>query len=316
MTTSPFGSAALLELVHDLIPSGSRVRSEDEGLRAAVEALGQTWHTTEDAADVVLLLDGSLAGAGVHASGMVDRAARQCRPGGLIVAAAPSAVYLRLTGRGQDATPALSADDLDHLLRERGVDVELLAGPGAAAHVGGRPYAGRADLALDRSAGLRDAGPVVLAVGRTPPSETDRSRVFYTSIATKIVSASTMCLDDAGRLLIVFDSFKGCWTLPGGLVDRAESPQDAAVRETLEEGGVPVEPGDLLGVFAHDHPDRINLIYGVTPTEAVPSPEPLHTHEIAEARWAPVAEALQLLAPYMARKVRRCLDDPGSTAVL
>jgi len=35
--------------------------------------------------------------------------------------------------------------------------------------------------------------------------------------------------------------FTGCWTLPGGFVDYGEHPREAAVREALEELGVPIE---------------------------------------------------------------------------
>ena len=304
--------ASLFDLISDRLPPGSVLHCEHEELRAHLGSQGWTLSDHSDV-DAVVLLSGEIAAAGVRASGVVDAAVKRCRPGGLVVAAVPSTLYLALTGRGQDDTPALASAEFEHLLAERGMTVELMAAPGATARLAARDFAGRADLDSDRTPGLLDAGPVLLAVARTARSAADRSTAFFASISTKIVSASTMCFDEDNRLLIVFDSFKGCWTLPGGLVDAAESPRDAAVRETLEEGGVEVEAGDLLGVFAHDHPDRINLIYGVRPTHPVADPMPLHDHEIGEVRWASVDDALSTLAPYMARKVRRCLQAPGET---
>ena len=41
---------------------------------------------------------------------------------------------------------------------------------------------------------------------------------------------------------------EGQWTIPWGFLDAAESPADAAMRETLEESGVVVEVEGILGL--------------------------------------------------------------------
>jgi 8-oxo-dGTP diphosphatase len=41
----------------------------------------------------------------------------------------------------------------------------------------------------------------------------------------------------------------GQWSIPGGVLEVGETLRKAAVREALEETGLTVEPGDLLGVF-------------------------------------------------------------------
>ena len=47
----------------------------------------------------------------------------------------------------------------------------------------------------------------------------------------------------------------GLWDIPGGFVDRGETPGEAAVREALEESGLVVEVGHLVGVFSYTgHP--------------------------------------------------------------
>jgi 8-oxo-dGTP pyrophosphatase MutT (NUDIX family) len=51
--------------------------------------------------------------------------------------------------------------------------------------------------------------------------------------------------DDQGRILVVRTTYLGPgWMLPGGRVERSETPHAAAVRETREETGL---SGELLG---------------------------------------------------------------------
>ncbi|MEU3275273.1 NUDIX domain-containing protein [Saccharomonospora sp. NPDC006951] len=56
--------------------------------------------------------------------------------------------------------------------------------------------------------------------------------------------------DEAGRLLLIKrrnEPARGKWSLPGGRVERGETDAAAVVREVLEETGLHVEPGELVG---------------------------------------------------------------------
>jgi len=66
-----------------------------------------------------------------------------------------------------------------------------------------------------------------------------------------VPSVATIVRDDEGRVLLV-QHVEGRWQLPGGAVDPGESPQEAAARECLEEAGVVVRIGGVLGVFGGD----------------------------------------------------------------
>jgi len=57
-------------------------------------------------------------------------------------------------------------------------------------------------------------------------------------------------LDDAGRLLLVrrgHDPHAGLWSLPGGRVEDGESDEQAVRREVLEETGLRVSAGAVVG---------------------------------------------------------------------
>ena len=55
--------------------------------------------------------------------------------------------------------------------------------------------------------------------------------------------------DEAGRLLCVRMNYASKrWSTPGGRVEAGESPLEALKREVLEETGLNITPGELLGV--------------------------------------------------------------------
>jgi ADP-ribose pyrophosphatase YjhB (NUDIX family) len=170
------------------------------------------------------------------------------------------------------------------------------------------------DPVADRLPGLLDAGPRVLAAGRAPRDAADRSRAFFDTLPRKVVAAATLTRDPAGRVLIVHDSFRCHWTIPGGVVDADEDPRAAAERETHEESGVRVTATGLLGVFSGSWPDRLVLVYAAAPVATgTPAPRPVHAHEVDDAAWVGLDEALRRINPVTRAQLRRCLDEPGGT---
>ena len=64
--------------------------------------------------------------------------------------------------------------------------------------------------------------------------------------------AHVLATDDAGRILVVRTTYLGpAWMLPGGRVERGETPHAAAARETLEETGLRARVERLVLVDAH-----------------------------------------------------------------
>lgn len=73
-------------------------------------------------------------------------------------------------------------------------------------------------------------------------------------LATDLTVSAVVDLD--GRYLIVNETAGGRAVLsqPGGHIETGESPEDALMREVLEETGCTVECGELVGVYLWIHP--------------------------------------------------------------
>src|ERR1700748_1030226 len=76
------------------------------------------------------------------------------------------------------------------------------------------------------------------------------NRAYYAGQPTKHTGVMVAYLDPEGRILLVKPNYKPGWNLVGGVIDAAESPLRAAIRETDEEIGLKWAPERLsfLGV--------------------------------------------------------------------
>jgi 8-oxo-dGTP pyrophosphatase MutT (NUDIX family) len=63
-----------------------------------------------------------------------------------------------------------------------------------------------------------------------------------------IPAVAAVVHDAAGRVLVQ-ERRDGNYSLPAGAIEPGERPEDAVIREVLEETGLNVEPVELLGVF-------------------------------------------------------------------
>ena len=123
--------------------------------------------------------------------------------------------------------------------------------------------------------------------GRTPPGF---RRLVVRAVAPKYtVGATCWVLRDDGRVLLVRQSYRERWGLPGGLLRRGEDPGVAAVREVAEETGLEVELTSGPAVVIEPGHQRIDLVFRARPRPGVDPDQvrPCRIEIVACAWFAP-----------------------------
>jgi ADP-ribose pyrophosphatase YjhB (NUDIX family) len=135
---------------------------------------------------------------------------------------------------------------------------------------------------------LRRLHALALQVFRRLPVRA-RRRVVRT-IAPGFTVGSICVIERAdGAVLLVRQSYRRSWGIPGGLLKRGERPDDAARREVDEEVGLAIELIGEPAVVVDEEARRVDLVYRARPVNAgdTESVTPL-SPEITEARWFPI----------------------------
>lgn len=129
------------------------------------------------------------------------------------------------------------------------------------------------------------------------------------------------------KVLLLWHKKLQMWLPPGGHVEPNELPDEAAVREVLEETGIPIEllskpgldqiegprqlarpEGIQLEQIGPDH-EHIDLVYFARPVDPAQA-EPTVDREVRQVGWYSLAEAMALpLTEEVATWVRKALAE-------
>jgi 8-oxo-dGTP pyrophosphatase MutT (NUDIX family) len=135
-------------------------------------------------------------------------------------------------------------------------------------------------------------------------------------------SAGALVFDRKGRLLILKPTYKGGWTIPGGIIEaNGETPWDACRRETREECGLEVRHGRLVCVdFLRPRPGRpggMRFLFNCgTFRDSELSGIVLQNEEISTYQLARVDKALRRLSGPVRRRVAAAVKKPGKLQYL
>ncbi len=128
----------------------------------------------------------------------------------------------------------------------------------------------------------------------------------YENPRTPKLTVDAWVRDRKGRVLLVRRGrppFLGHWGLPGGFCEWKETTEDCCARETLEETGLRVRVGALLGVYSRPGRDprghNVTVLYAARPL----SGRAKGGDDAAEARWFTPRELRKLSFAFDHREI-------------
>lgn len=119
------------------------------------------------------------------------------------------------------------------------------------------------------------------------------------------VGVLVVLFDERGEVLLLRHVFHTTseWGLPGGWLERGETPQQGALRELREETGLEATLGPVVLLSGEPEPWHIPLVFVA---RAQPGRIRL-SFEASEARWFPDRELPESLDPFLRQAIRRAV---------
>lgn len=145
-------------------------------------------------------------------------------------------------------------------------------------------------------------------------------KTFQVGLPKKRMAAGALFFDSQGKLLIVKPTYKDSWEIPGGIVEKKESPREACMREVQEELGLDWQITTLLCVdYSHESEERTEslqfIFLGGPLSEKEIAQIRLPKSELSAYQFLDPQQALPLLNPRLRARVEKCLEnqDPSRT---
>ena len=115
-----------------------------------------------------------------------------------------------------------------------------------------------------------------------------RMRRMAVRRVTPSFTVGSMCVIERndGRMLLIRHLYRKRWGIPGGLLQRNETPVDAARREVFEEVGLEVELISEPMVNVDAGPRRVDVVFRARPVDDTTADDARPCSvEVVEVRW-------------------------------
>ncbi|WP_435583330.1 NUDIX domain-containing protein [Amycolatopsis thermoflava] len=125
------------------------------------------------------------------------------------------------------------------------------------------------------------------------------------NFATPRIAAGALFVD-GDRVLLVRKTYGNRWDIPGGYVDRGESPAAACRREIREEIGLEREPVRLLvqdWAPNEKEGDKILYVFSCGDLDSDEQAIQLDNDELDHWEWVPVEKLDEYVIPRLARRL-------------
>jgi ADP-ribose pyrophosphatase YjhB (NUDIX family) len=138
-----------------------------------------------------------------------------------------------------------------------------------------------------------------LQFGSVPGEDRDRlscpgcGHILY--VNPRLV-VTTLPVTESGEIVLIrrgIEPGRGAWAQPGGFLEVDETVNQAAIRETYEETGLVVEPGDIIGLYTRLEAAVVTIVFEarIVGGAAAPTPEAseIVAYRPAELPWRDLA---------------------------
>ena len=125
----------------------------------------------------------------------------------------------------------------------------------------------------------RCGGP--LRFGEVPGEERQRlacANCGHVAYVNPRLVVTTLPITEAGAIVLIrrgIEPGRGSWAQPGGFLEVDETVNQGAIRETLEETGLLVEPGEIVGLYTRLEASVVTIVFEarIAGGRARPTPE-------------------------------------------
>ena len=135
------------------------------------------------------------------------------------------------------------------------------------------------------------------------------------SFATPRVAAGALFFDDHGRVLLVHPTYKNTWDVPGGYIERGESPAAGCRRELAEELGIDRMPLRLVAVDwapSQTEGDKLLFLFDCGPIGGDEALIQLDKVELDRWAWVDLSRLEDYVIDRIARRIRSTVETGGA----